>query len=169
MRQTSDVDLKARIFKARRLLQVLDDVSQLSRVALLAVHAPRRSRQAVLVALLKTLLPKIYKHGAAKRTTGNLVKMYLREKQRRDSCVIRENWLLSINIYMLFGFLTCWGTCWVARCSCPAARTAAAAARTVAAAARPARRTLGACFARRAARTWWAARLRTGRAAEERT
>lgn len=67
------------------------------------------------------------------------------------------------------GFLTCWGTCWVARCSCPAARTAAAAARTVAAAARPARRTLGACFARRAARTWWAARLRTGRAAEERT
>ena len=56
-RRTSDVDLKARIFKARRLLKMLDDVSQLSRVALLAVHAPRRSRQAVLVALLKTLLP----------------------------------------------------------------------------------------------------------------
>ena len=52
---------------------MLDDVSQLSRVALLAVHAPRRSRQAALVALLKTLLPKINKHGAAKRTTGNLV------------------------------------------------------------------------------------------------
>ena len=52
---------------------MLDDVSQLSRVALLAVHAPRRYRQAALVALLKTLLPKINKHGAAKRTTGNLV------------------------------------------------------------------------------------------------
>ncbi len=52
-RRTSDVDLKARIFKARRLLQMLDDVSQLSRVALLAVHAPSRSRQAALVALLK--------------------------------------------------------------------------------------------------------------------
>jgi len=69
-RRTSNVDLKARIFKARRLLQMLDDVSQLSRVALLAVHAPRRSRQAALVALLKTLL---HYHGAAKRTTGNLV------------------------------------------------------------------------------------------------
>ena len=45
-RRTSDVDLKARIFKARRLLQMLDDVSQLTRVALLAVHAPSRSRQA---------------------------------------------------------------------------------------------------------------------------
>ena len=56
-RRTSNVDLKARIFKARRLLQMLDDVSQLSRVALLAVHAPRRSRQAALVALLKTLAP----------------------------------------------------------------------------------------------------------------
>jgi len=60
-RRTSNVDLKARIFKARRLLQMLDDVSQLSRVALLAVHAPRRSRQAALVALLKTLAHPPYK------------------------------------------------------------------------------------------------------------
>ena len=55
-------------------MQMLDDVSRLSRVALLAVHAPSRSRQAALVALLKTLLHKIkLYYGAAKRTTGNLV------------------------------------------------------------------------------------------------
>ena len=40
-------------------MQTLEDVSQLSRVALLAVHAPSRSRQAALVALLTTLLAKI--------------------------------------------------------------------------------------------------------------